>query len=121
MALDAEDAGDTVTPPPVEVVLDCPGWRSGPVLVPTSFGQRWKGLRPEAGGRSMLFATRSVHGFGMRQGLRVVALDAELVVMSVGVLEPARVVWFPRAAFVLELPLDHPAPPPAARLSISTL
>jgi hypothetical protein len=119
--VDADDAGDTVTTPPVEVLLECPGWRSGPVLWPGSFRRRWKGLRPEAAGRSMLFATRSVHGFGMRHGLRLVALDAELVVLSVRVLEPARVVWLPRATFVLEMPLDHPQPPPGVRLSMSTL
>ncbi|MGF1666517.1 MAG: hypothetical protein ACFCVC_09630 [Acidimicrobiia bacterium] len=69
----------------------------------------------------MLFATRSVHGLGLRQGLRLVALDADLVVLAVSVLEPARIVWFRRAVFVLEMPLDHPAPPPGVRLSISAL
>lgn len=69
----------------------------------------------------MLFATRSVHGFGMHHGLRLVALDCHLVVLAVRVLEPGRIVWFRRAAFVLEMPLDHPEPPQGVRLSISAL
>lgn len=69
----------------------------------------------------MLFATRSVHGFGMRHGLRLVVLDADLLVLAVTVLEPARIVWFPGAAFVLEMPLDHPSPPHGVKLSISDL
>lgn len=109
------------TLPPVEVVLECPGWRSGPIVRPRSFRQRWMGLRPEAGGRSMLFATRSVHGFGMRHGLRLVALDTDLVVLAITALEPAGIVWFRRAAFVLEMPLDHASPPHGVKLSISAL
>ncbi len=109
------------TRPPVEVVLECPGWRSGSIMRPQSFWQRWRGLRPEAGGRSMLFVTRSVHGFGMRHRLRLVALDADLVVLTVTILEPNRVVWFRRAAFVLETPLDDPGPSLGEKLSISAL
>jgi hypothetical protein len=69
----------------------------------------------------MLLAAHSVHGFGMRHGLRLVSLDANLVVLAVTVLEPARIVWFRRAAFVLEMPLDHPSPPHGVKLSISAL
>lgn len=87
-----------------------------------SFRVRWKGLRPRAGGRRMIFRTSSVHGFGMREALWAVGLDANGVVVGVRQLNPGRIVWIGGARWIIELPIEEEPPRPgesvAPRLSV---
>lgn len=55
-------------------------------------------------GSGLLLETRSVHGFGMRAPVRAVAITPGMRVSAVQWLLPGRVLIFPTARFVLELP-----------------
>lgn len=92
------------------------GWCSGPVFEADRFLERWRGLRPAALGRSMLLRGDSVHGFGMRHELVVAALDRDLEVIGVGLLRPRRLVWFPGAIWMLEMPPTTKPPLVGSRL-----
>ena len=92
-------------------------WESPPVLRALTFWQRWKGLRPAAAGRALLMKSGSAHGFGMKEPLLVVALDAGGRVLACRILRPGRLVWLPNTAQLLELPGDHPRPPVGALLT----
>jgi uncharacterized protein len=74
------------------------------VEVPTSLGERLRGLigrRPVP----MLFErARSVHTFGMRETIVVAFLDRNYRVISVATVPPRRIVWSVRARHVLEMP-----------------
>ena len=74
------------------------------VEVPTSLGERLRGLlgrRPV----SMLFErARSVHTFGMREAIVVAFLDRNYRVISVVTVPPRRIVWSVRTRHVLEMP-----------------
>ncbi len=93
------------------------GWRSGPLLVARTRRERWRGLRPRARGRGLLLAGRSVHGWGMREGLRVVSLDAAGRVRRVALLRPRAVFVDRGARWIIELPAARPAPPVGLRLA----
>jgi uncharacterized membrane protein (UPF0127 family) len=84
------------------VSFTCLGWESGRVLVAESFWQRFRGLmRPTDHG--LLLRASSVHSFGMRHPLEVVALTGAFEVIAVGHLKPMRVLGVRGAEWVLEL------------------
>ena len=60
---------------------------------------------------------RSVHGFGMKEPLLVVGLDAQRGVVGFRTMPPCRVVCFARAVQILELPAGQPPPAQGAVLS----
>lgn len=103
--------------PDAVVEVAGPGWRSGPLLVARTFRRRRRGLRPRSGGWGLLLAARSVHGFGMREALRVVSLDCRGRVRRVATLRPRRVFWDRGACWILELPVGRPLPPVGAALA----
>lgn len=98
--------------------LEGAGWRSPPVIIADTFLSRLRGLRPRPRDRALLIATSSVHGMGMREPLRVVALDSSNQVISIGVLGRGRIVSYPEASAILELPLEAEVPQVGTRLSI---
>jgi len=71
-----------------------------------TFGERFRGLRGEDADTRLLFETSSVHTFGMTRSISVVMIDYELRVVRAQTLSPNRVVFEPRARFILEMP-DH--------------
>ena len=87
------------------------GWQSGPVLIATSFRQRWKGLKPRANGNGMLIPGRSVHSWGMKDPLLIIGLDAQRCVVGFRALLPRRFACMPGASHILELPAEHMPPP----------
>ena len=89
----------------------CDGWESGPVLIASSFRDRWKGLKPLTGGKGLLLRGGSVHGFGMREPLQVVGLDAGGCVLRSRALLPRGLVVIRGARYMLELPCDRQLPP----------
>jgi hypothetical protein len=93
------------------------GWSSPPVWVAQSFLQRWKGLRPTADGLGMLIRGRSVHGFGMKEPLHVVGLNARRCVVGVRILHPRHLAIVRGARHILELPIDGEPPPAGAVLT----
>jgi hypothetical protein len=94
------------------------GWRSGPLLVARTHRERFRGLRPRPRGRGLLLAGRSVHGRGMREGLRVVSLDAAGRVRRVALLRPRGVFVDRGARWILELPLESGAPAEGTALKV---
>lgn len=93
-----------------------PGWRSGPLLVARGCRRRHRGLRPRPAGRGLVLRTRSVHGLGMREALRVVSIDHAGRVRRVEVLSPGGLFFDQGARWVIELPLSRPPPPVGVRL-----
>ena len=67
-----------------------------------------------------MLATRSVHGFGMREPLGVVSLGPDGAVRRAGVLRPGRVFCDRRACWVIELPPGWPLPPEGMVLAAVT-
>ena len=92
-------------------------WTSPPVLFADTFYQRWKGLRPRPAGQGLLMRGRSVHGFGMKEPLFIVGLDAGGRVVGVRVLFPRRFASIPGARHILELPIDAEVPPQSVVLT----
>ena len=80
------------------------------VEVADTFYKRWRGMRPTSRGRSMIFRGSSVHGFGMKESLWAVGLDAGNVVVGVRRLDPLRIVRIRRAVRILEIPADQMPP-----------
>jgi uncharacterized membrane protein (UPF0127 family) len=93
------------------------GWSSGTVVVARTFLQRWRGLRPRTEGSGMVFRTRSVHGFGMKEPLLVIGLDAQGRVTQTRILRPRSGLFLTGARHILELPLDREPPPVDAVLT----
>jgi hypothetical protein len=87
-----------------------PEWSSGPLLWARTHRERRRGLRPRPLGRGLLLASRSVHGWGMKEPLRVVSLDAAGRVRRVAFLAPGRVFCDAGARWIIELPVSRPAP-----------
>jgi hypothetical protein len=92
-------------------------WSSPPVLLADTFYQRWKGLRPRPAGQGLLIRARSVHGFGMKEPLLIVGLDALGGVLGIRILFPRRFAFVPGARQILELPIDVEVPAEGAVLT----
>jgi len=100
------------------VTLVTEGWASDHVFEARSFLQRWRGLKGLPDGSRLLLAARSVHGFGLRGPHLVAAIGGDMKVSEVRVLEPGRVLSFPRARFILEMPMDGTPPPVGSMLEL---
>jgi hypothetical protein len=70
------------------------------------------------GVEAVLIETRSVHSFGMMSAVKVVGLDANLMVRESRVLNPNRIAYLRGSRFVLELPADADAPEEGAQLEV---
>lgn len=66
----------------------------------------------------MLFKTRSVHGFGMRRPILVVAIGRDFTVIGSTVLGPNRIAFYPRARYLLEMPIGREVPAVGSRIEI---
>ena len=87
-----------------------------PVRIALDRRSRIRGLRPEANAGGLVLRTRSVHGFGMRRSLGVLALDDQGRVHAATRLRPRRIVTIRAARWIVELPADHPPPERGAEL-----
>ena len=70
----------------------------------------WRGLRPYVDGRVLALRTTSVHTFGMREPLKVVAVDREGTVIANVVVPPRRIVWNRGAHWIIEMSVSEPGP-----------
>lgn len=85
----------------ISLVAD--GWAARGIRRARSFRERWRGIKPMPGS-GLLLETRSVHGFGLTAPVRAVAITPGMRVLAVRWLLPGRILFFPTARFVLELP-----------------
>lgn len=92
------------------LALEAPSWRSPPMRIADTLWCRWKGLRPESNGMGLILRGRSVHGWGMREPLGVLALDANGVVVGRATLRPRRFLRLPGGVWMVELPSCWPLP-----------
>ena len=97
--------------------FSCNDWSSPQVRVADTFYQRWKGLRPRPAGQGLLMRGRSVHGFGMKEPLFIVGLDAQGRVVGIRILFARRFAFVRGARHLLELPIDAEVPPRGAVLT----
>ncbi|HSG80255.1 MAG TPA: hypothetical protein VLD62_11790 [Acidimicrobiia bacterium] len=95
-----------------------PGWAAPPVARLCGARLRLRGIRAVPRGWGVLLRTRSIHTFGMRKPLGVVALDGDLVVRRSRAVPPRRVVVDLGASWILEIPDGHPLPAVGASLRI---
>ncbi len=93
-------------------------WCSGPVMEARTFSERMKGLRPRPSGRAMAFRAVSLHGFGMREPLKVLCIGKDDVVRSVRTLRPRRILLDREAKLMVEFPVERELPQPGSRVSI---
>jgi hypothetical protein len=107
----------SVTVEEVVYELEGGGWSSGPVRVAASGRRRRIGLRPVPGPHGLVLRTRSIHTFGMRDPLGVVAVDDTGTVLAARSVPPGRVwtVW--RAAAIIEVPVALGLPPVGTTLT----
>jgi len=96
------------------LILSGGSWRSPPIVVATSFGDRLLGVR-RAGTGGLLVRCSSVHAFGLSGPLRIIHLEADGIVARQDLLTPGRRVKA-REAWILELPLSTPGPDPGTRI-----
>lgn len=102
------------------VRLRSEGWTSGPVLQAESFGDRLLGLHRLSPNDSLLMATSSVHGWGMRRPFRAIGLTSDLVVVAQATVRPWRMVWFRGCSYVVEMPLEVEPPPAGAQMELTS-
>ncbi len=86
------------------------------MTIASSFTDRLVGVRREKT-NGILIRSSSVHGYGLREPLRIVHLDEDGTVVHQDILmtgrrTPARGVW------VLELPIGRPGPDTGTRLVV---
>jgi uncharacterized membrane protein (UPF0127 family) len=87
-------------------------------LAARTFLDRLLGIRRTPAGSALLIRARSVHSFGLRRPLEVVALDAEMRVVSTDTLRPNRMLVIPSARLIVELPSGHPVPAKGDRVEV---
>jgi hypothetical protein len=86
------------------------------VSVASSFADRLLGIRRE-GTDGLLIRCSSVHGFGIRDPLRVVHLDGHGTVVHQDILVTGRRT-ISRGVWILELPIEARGPDTGARLIV---
>ncbi|HEX6146957.1 MAG TPA: hypothetical protein VF083_09295 [Acidimicrobiia bacterium] len=84
-----------------------------------TFLDRLLGLRRAPPGSALVMRARSVHGFGMRQAIPVIGLDADMRVVSTRTLRPNRVIVVPPARLLVELPPGRPMPRIGDRVEVT--
>ncbi|MEA3511231.1 MAG: hypothetical protein U9R51_07335 [Actinomycetota bacterium] len=98
------------------MVLAFEDWRSPPVSVASSFADRLLGVRRQ-GADALLIRCSSVHGFGIRDPLRVIHLDGDGTVVHQDILVTGRRT-IARGVWILELPIGVQGPDTGARLVV---
>jgi hypothetical protein len=97
--------------------LQANGWESGVVSHPGTFIGRLIGVRARTA-EAVLLDTSSVHTFGLKRPIELVALDSELRVVETRTVAPNHVAWIRSASHILELPAGSPLPDVAQQLEV---
>ncbi len=104
------------------VRLRTEGWVSPPMLVATTSSERRNGLRPAPGPFGVVLRCRSIHGFGMKVPLDVVALDGRGFILRSFVLQPRSIVHVPGAVWIAEMARSgRELPEPGTQLAVDRL
>lgn len=93
-----------------KVWLSAEGWDPVVASHAIRFDERLFGRWSSNALDAVLIDTRSVHSFGMKRVCEVVGIDADLKVVGVSTLKPNRIISFPTASLILELPERSPVP-----------
>jgi len=101
------------------VGLSTADWSVEGVIAQT-FGDRLLGVWRAPEGCAVVIPTSSVHSFGRRRPLDVVALDAGMRVVGTKTLQPNRLVAFPSAKVIIELPAGYPVPSKGDRVELTS-
>jgi uncharacterized membrane protein (UPF0127 family) len=86
---------------------------------PSTFIERFRGLRGQPDDARLLFNARSVHTIGMSRSIEIVAIGNDRRVLRVQTLPPNRLVRVPGARFILELPRGTELPVTGADVVIT--
>lgn len=80
------------------------------VPVAKSFWERWRGLKSQSDGSSLLIKTNAINSRGMDRPFLAVGLDDGCAVTEVRVIEAGEFAWFAGSRWVLELPVASRPP-----------
>jgi len=100
------------------VRLSTEDWKVSGYMART-LADRFLGVRRAPPGSVVVIPARSVHGFGLGQPLEVVGLDAGMRVVATVTLRPNRIVVFPAASLIVELPSGRPVPEPGDLVEVT--
>ncbi len=92
------------------VGLRCGTWTVDDVELAFGFRERLSGMRRKDID-TVLLPVRSIHTWGMREPIRVVAIDASGIVIATVIVSPRSVVRWTTARWILEVPEWVPPPP----------
>jgi hypothetical protein len=84
-------------------------WRLDGVLVARTFRDRLRGVTPD-GVDAVLMRVRSVHTFSVIHPIRITPITGDALAMPSVIAAPRRVYRWGEASWVLETPVDVPAP-----------
>ncbi len=100
------------------VALSTEAWAARAYLART-FTDRLLGAWRVPDGSTVVLPVSTVHGFGRRQALDVVGLDAAMRVISTRRLEPNRIIVMPGARMIIETPAGGVLPAPGDRVELT--
>jgi uncharacterized membrane protein (UPF0127 family) len=92
-------------------------WASGPLRVAGDRRSRRRGMRPRPGRHGLVLGARSMHTFGMRTPIGVVAVDSTGRVVASRVVPPRRVWTVRSAAAMIEVAAAGGLPKPGTMLT----
>lgn len=97
------------------------GVGDGPIeaAVARTFLERLRGIKATDGSKAVLLQTMSVHTFGLRDEIGVVAVDRSMRVLASRTVRPNRIVWFRGASGILELTAPGPLPQAGTVLEVN--
>ncbi|HEU4915063.1 MAG TPA: hypothetical protein VFV13_00695 [Acidimicrobiia bacterium] len=84
-----------------------------------TFTDRLLGVWRVPDGSTVVLPVSTVHGFGRRQALDIVGLDAAMRVISTSRLEPNRIIVMPGARMIIETPAGGVLPALGDRVELT--
>lgn len=100
-----------------DVRLRAVGWGDIDTAQVTGFKDRFMGLRTR-GVDSVLIDRRSIHTFGLKEEIEIVAIARDMTVIESRSIAPNRVVTIRSAGSILELPGGSSVPPPGTVIEV---
>ncbi len=89
--------------------LSAPGWPGVEAGLACSFWERYRGVNARAV-RNLLLNSASIHTFGLRSDIAVIAVDDSGRVQTVSKVPPGRMARFPGSSFLIEISTPQALP-----------